>query len=212
MDCEFSSQSTNSSVTVRSVSAPECNANLPKVDFRFLDRVHFAQRSSPPSAQPVAVKFESFELSVARQNVVASMSPPERDESYVELAVDVLKTQDLASIKALRDFLTVLSNPLAVENVLKTAIRQLAEGDPEACRWVLRHPASLMPDLDLKDLALKRAFNKLRECGFLFGEEFGFDSDGKLYASDLAKSQLLAESSNGDRLLLEEILQIRHSP
>ena len=71
-------------------------------------------------------------------------------EVLVEIAVDVFKTQNLALLSSLKDFLTVLSSSKSIEQVLAAASYQLAENDPQAFRWLLRHAGYLQPELDLE--------------------------------------------------------------
>ncbi len=87
----------------------------------------------------------------------------------VELAIDILKVQNKALVNSLKDYLTVLPSPQCVEEVLAAAIHELAETDPDACRWMLRHPDYLEPELDLVELAVKLALTKLQASGFRAG-------------------------------------------
>lgn len=79
------------------------------------------------------------------------------DNLLIEIAVDVFKSQNLALVRSLKDFLTVLSSPKSIEEVLVAAIYQLAETEPGACRWLLNHTSCLEPELDLAELAMKLA-------------------------------------------------------
>jgi hypothetical protein len=74
-------------------------------------------------------------------------------EIHVELAVTVFKTQNKVLVDSLKNFLTVLANPKCIERVLIAAIYQLAETDPEICRWLLRNSSYLEPELDLDTIA-----------------------------------------------------------
>lgn len=131
-------------------------------------------------------------------------------EPHVELAIDVFKSQTPALLSSLKDFLTVLPSPKCVEEVLALAIYKLADTDPDACRWLLRHPHYLQPELDLVELTMKLALAKLQNQGFVPGQDFRFESDGQLYMSERAKTKLTIGNSVGERLLLEEILQVHY--
>lgn len=130
-------------------------------------------------------------------------------ETHVELAVDVFKTQNPTLVFSLKDFLTVLPNPKCVEEVLTAALYQLAEVDPLACRWILRNSDYLEPELDLLEIARKLALTKLQQQGFVLGEDFKFEPNSQLQVNETAKARLMVENSVCDRLLLEEILQVR---
>jgi hypothetical protein len=127
---------------------------------------------------------------------------------HVELAIDVFKTQNPALLISLKDFLTVLPNPKCVEEVLTAAIYQLAETDPDACCWLLRNSCYLEPEVDLVEMARKLALTKLQNQGLVAGRDFKFEHNTRLQVSEQAKASLMVENSVGDRLLLEEILQV----
>ena len=129
-------------------------------------------------------------------------------ESDVELAVEVFKAQEQASINYLKDFLTVLPSPRCIEQVLAAGFYRLAETDPDACFWLVRHPYYLMPELDLIEEARKFALSKLQSQGLVLGQDFRFEPSGRLQISEKAKAELLVGNSAGDRLLLKEILQV----
>lgn len=129
-------------------------------------------------------------------------------KTLIEIAVDVFKTQNLALVRSLKDFLTVLPNPKSVEEVLTAAIYQLAETEPEACGWLLHHASCLEPELDLVKLAMNLAQTSLQNQGFLLGQDFGFEPNGRLYISEKALAELMGKISTGKHLLLEEILQV----
>lgn len=73
------------------------------------------------------------------------------DTDYINLAIDVLKTQDPALIHSLTDFLMVLPNPSQIEGVLQDAVDQLAQIDSNTHQWILDHSGCLMPYVDLLD-------------------------------------------------------------
>lgn len=70
---------------------------------------------------------------------------------YINLAIDVLKTQDPVLIHSLTDFLMVLPTPGQIEGVLQDAIDQLAQIDRNTHQWILDHSGCLMPYVDLQD-------------------------------------------------------------
>jgi hypothetical protein len=129
-------------------------------------------------------------------------------DPYVELATDVFKSQNPGLFKSLRDFLTGLPNSSCGEDILTAAFYQLALTDVDACRWLLRNSYNLLPEIDFVGLAMGLVKTLLQTKGFLLGQDFSFDSRGQITLCDKAKSGLFAGTSVGDRLLLEEILQI----
>lgn len=138
------------------------------------------------------------------------MCVPNTCEPHIELATDVFKTQNKELVNSLKDFFTVLPSPKCVEKVLAAAIHQLAETDPDACRWLLRNSYYLEPELDVVALAMNFAFTKLKNQGLVLGQDFSFETSGQLHFSEKAKAELMIGNSACDRLLIEEILQIRN--
>jgi hypothetical protein len=129
-------------------------------------------------------------------------------EPHIGLAIDVFKTQNPALVISLKDFLTVLPNPKCVEEVLLTAIYQLAETDIDACRWILRNSYYLEPEVYLVELTMNLALTKLQNEGFVSGQDFKVETNGQLQIVQAAKTRLMIEDSVGERLLLEELLPV----
>lgn len=130
---------------------------------------------------------------------------------HLELAVDVFKSQNPTLIISLKNFLTVLPNPKCVEDVLMAGIYTLAKTEPEACRWILRNSYYLKPEVDLVEFTNNLALTKLQNQGFVVNQDFKFESNSHLQVTEKAKAGLMDDNSDGDRLLLEEILQVRDS-
>lgn len=129
-------------------------------------------------------------------------------EHYVELAMDVLKTQNKILLKSLKDFLTGVPNSSCIEEVLTTAFQQLAVMDIEACRWLLRNSCVLLPEVDLVEQAIQLAQTLLQAQGFVLGQDFSFEPSGRISLRRKVRVRLYGENSVYDRLLLEEIVHI----
>lgn len=127
---------------------------------------------------------------------------------HIELAIDVFKAKNRASINYLKDFLLVLPSAKCIEFVLLTAIYRLAEIDLNACRWVLCNSRALEPELDLVEVARKFALKKLKNQGFVVERDFSFTNNGGLQVNEVALAGLKLGNSACDRLLLFEILQV----
>lgn len=130
---------------------------------------------------------------------------------HLELAVDVFKSQNPALVISLKNFLTVLPTPKCVEDVLTAAIYKLAKTEPEACRWILRNSYYLKPEVDLVEFTSQLALTKLETQGFIPNQDFKFESNHRLQVSEKAKAELMGQNAGGDRLLLEEMLQVFES-
>jgi hypothetical protein len=126
-------------------------------------------------------------------------------ETHVELAVAVFKTQNTALVKSLKNFLTLLPSSNCIEKVLKAAVCQLPETDPEACLWLLHNASCLDPELDMKQFALASVTAQLQNQGFIVGRDFWFGSDDRLYWNDQGKETAIAEGLSGEHSLLGEL-------
>lgn len=135
------------------------------------------------------------------------MTKADRYDSYIALAVEAFKAQDRRSLKALKDFLTALPSPVEIELVLAAAVWRTAELAPESCRWLLRHPNYLLPELDVVEMTVRAIFSRLQSHDLVQGQDFWLENT-QLKLSETAKVQLLQSCSLGDRLLLKEVLQV----
>lgn len=130
-------------------------------------------------------------------------------ESFQGVAVEVFKARSLDSIRSLKKFLTALPSPSYIRRALLQAIYQLADQDPETCRWLLQHRHYLEPELNLMEVAQQVVTEQLQSQGLTLNQDFKFTLDEQLEATEPIKMTLLQEVSVGDRLLLEEILFMR---
>jgi hypothetical protein len=133
---------------------------------------------------------------------------------YVDLAVDIFKSQNQALIIHLKNFLAYLASPIDIESIFQSAIEQLAITDEQSCRWILCNPDYLLPEIDLIEVAKDMTKIVLNNQGFVCGQDFEFQSNGKLSACHYAIKELnlnhhpeLAENQNKlFNLIKEEIL------
>ncbi|WP_199314257.1 hypothetical protein [Planktothrix sp. FACHB-1365] len=165
-----------------------------------------ASRSVHESSRQVSVLERKTVLNPSSQD---PENPGEVEQSYVELAVDILRVQRPESIQSLKDFLTVLPNPRSIEDVLIRAIYQLAEIDDQACRWILRHSNYLMPELDVKNYALQWVCFRLQAQGFVLNQDFQFTAPQHLQLTEYAQLTLCQNLSRGDSLILTEIFNFQ---
>jgi hypothetical protein len=129
-------------------------------------------------------------------------------DPYVELAMDVFKSQNPVLFKSLRDFLTGLPNSSCGEDILTMAFHRLAMTDVEACRWFLRNSCDLLPEVNFVEQVTELAQTSLQSKGFLLEQDFSLEPGKRMILSAKAKEGLFAGISACDRLLIEEILQI----
>ncbi|WP_261201072.1 hypothetical protein [Laspinema olomoucense] len=137
-----------------------------------------------------------------------SVKSDPKERLHTEVALDVFKARNPALVIAVKNFLKVLPTPQAIEEVLKEATYELAEVDPDACRWLIQNSLILMPELDLRAEACAFAVQKLKASGFEEGQDFHQESRRRLQLSEAAKSQLQVGNSVLESLMLEELLQV----
>lgn len=132
-------------------------------------------------------------------------------QSYIDLAVDVYKTQDYSSVQSLKNFLNCLPSPTIIEAVLAAAIAQLASIDIDTYQWILLHPDYFLPELDLVYLARKCMQLRLESQGLILGRDFQFTEQYELNISHQIKSHLWPNIPLSERLLFEALLPINES-
>lgn len=133
-------------------------------------------------------------------------------EAFRGVAIDVFKTRNLMAVQSLKKFLTALPSPSHIKAVLLQAFYHLAEEDLEVGRWVLQHRHDLEPELNLLEVAQQMVINRLQLHGRRLNQDFSFAPSGQLEMSKTIQLLLMEDLSQGDRLLLEEVLQLRVVP
>lgn len=125
----------------------------------------------------------------------------------IELVIETLKLQKQLAVESLTTALTALLGSESTSDMLTAAVFQLAETDPDTCRWTLRTFSTLKFYLDLREEILIFATKKLIGKGFFLGQHFSFTATGKIAMTKNAQAALMAVTTASDWLFLEEILQ-----
>lgn len=146
--------------------------------------------SDPSNCQTVSSLDRSSEICVAT----------------LEIVVKALEVSNASNIHYVKDFLVVLPTPRCIEQVLLQAIYQLANQNPVACRQVLVYTTAFLPELDLKHRIQQAALELLQTRGLVVHQDYQFDSTGWLEIRAEATATLFAELTDGDRLLLTELV------
>lgn len=175
---------------------------------------HSAPLNSNESFPAKQLPFESNDRKYLGQADNYTVSSFPIDESYIELAVSVCKSQTLSSLQSLKDFLTVLANPISIEKVLLRAVYRLADIHPPACRWLLSDPSYLMPELDIIEFTNQLALAILQEKSINLDaialldrspKQLSHQQQNELW-QEILNCALNLSSCAGDRLLLEATL------
>lgn len=91
-------------------------------------------------------------------------------KSYADLAFKALKNKKQPLVKSLKNFLSTFPRTDLVGDILATALHQLAESDPAACRWtiwILRHSDDLQPYFHLIEEPLDLTTQELETMGII---------------------------------------------
>ena len=90
--------------------------------------------------------------------------------SYAKLAVNVLKNQKQPLAISLKRFFNKLPKTDLTPAILTTALSQLADSDPETCRWIiwiLQNSYELKPYYELIEQSIDLTVSKLETKGIV---------------------------------------------
>lgn len=132
----------------------------------------------------------------------------ERFKFHIELIIDALKLQNKAKVEYFKSFLTTLFCPEYTTDILTAAVFQLAETDPENCRWALRNFYELKLNRDIIEGVVRFATQKLISKGFILGQDFSAIPNGGIVITKNAKAALIEATSASEHLFIEEISQV----
>ncbi len=91
-------------------------------------------------------------------------------KSYAELAFKVLQNKKQPLGKSLKNFLSTFPRTDLIGDILATALHQLAESDPAACRWtiwILKNSYDLSPYFHLIEESLDLTTKELENMGIV---------------------------------------------
>ncbi|MGB3403388.1 MAG: hypothetical protein WBA77_11935 [Microcoleaceae cyanobacterium] len=158
------------------------------------------------SSSPFSSQFNYYSASLSQSHEYKFSLDLEKYQLYVEIATDVLQTQNHDQLKALKNFLNTLPSPTDIETVLTTAVNQLAEIDRETYDWILKHPDYLLPELDLVSVAQNLVESILTQQGLISDKDFEFTSEGTLKTSPAAEMALFMNCSEIEYVFIQEQL------
>lgn len=133
-------------------------------------------------------------------------------EMTINIAIALLKDQNVNNLSILKNFLSFIPNPNHIKEILTKAVQAVVNTCPQTTLWLLQHPHCLEPEVNVKDVIHQEISNKLLFLGLTL-EDFTFDSEGYLVLPDSFKPELLKSSKfplpNEDITLILTVL--RHS-
>ncbi len=158
------------------------------------------------SSDSFTSEFNHYSTSLTDSRESQSRLNVEKYQLYVEIATDVLQTQNKDQLNALKNFLNTLPSPTDIEAVLTEAVNQLEEIDIDSRDWVLKHSDYFMPELDLVSLAKNLVRSILTKQGLVEAQDFHFTTTGKLEMSTIAELALFTHSSEIEYTFIRDIL------
>jgi hypothetical protein len=91
-------------------------------------------------------------------------------KSYADLAFKALRNKRQPLVKSLKNFLSTFPKTDLIGDILTTALHQLAESDPAACRWtvwILKNSSDLQPYFPLIEESLDLTVKELEDKGMI---------------------------------------------
>lgn len=126
----------------------------------------------------------------------------------IDLIIDALKLHDKALLESFEVLFTTLFGFKYTTDILTAALFQLAETDPENCRWALRNFYDLTLHSDVTEGVRRFAIQKLIAKGLILGQDFSVTLSGGILINKNALAALLEVTSASEHLFIEEISQV----
>ncbi|WP_333479559.1 hypothetical protein [Allocoleopsis sp.] len=102
---------------------------------------------------------------------IAMLCHTQECKSYADLAFKALRNKRQPLVKSLKNFLSTFPKTDLIGDILTTALYQLAESDPTACRWtlwILKNSSDLQPYFHLIEEPLDLTLKELENKGVVF--------------------------------------------
>lgn len=139
--------------------------------------------------------------------IVPNLNDSEWFKLGLKLVIEVLKLQEQSMVESIAVSLTTQLGSESTTDILTAAVFQLAETDPDICRWSWRTFSHLNFHLDLKEEILMFATKKLIGRGFILGQHFSLTGTGGIVMTKSAQAAFREATTASDWIFLEEILQ-----
>ncbi|MEL6488776.1 MAG: hypothetical protein AAFV85_10880 [Cyanobacteria bacterium J06634_6] len=124
-------------------------------------------------------------------------------QPYLDIAISVLEKKDVSATAKLKDFLLSLPGPAHIEQALGLSVVYFAKHSVVTFDWILSNQAMLSPELDLKAFTRKLIVQQLSASGWVYGEDFEFESGRLLLRHQDGITRLEENLSEGELMLLQ---------
>jgi hypothetical protein len=122
--------------------------------------------------------------------------------------IKTLKLQNKTLVESYEKTITSLLGSDYTTNVFTAAIFELSATDPDTLDWTLKNFSTLDACAYLLEAVTKFAIQKLMKIGFVLGEDFSANVQGRILLNENAKNVLMESASVSERLLLQQILLV----
>lgn len=126
----------------------------------------------------------------------------------VTLMVGALKLHDRELVESCEKILIDLLGCDCANYIATTAVLHIFRIDSETYQWIRQNFPQLESYLELKEVVVTNAIQKLISQGFIIGLDFSVVSTEKILINKRAKIALMQNSSEAARLLLRQIFQV----
>ncbi|MGB3789235.1 MAG: hypothetical protein WA949_14585 [Phormidesmis sp.] len=129
-------------------------------------------------------------------------------QPYLDIAVSILGTKDVAAIEKLKFFLVALPNQRQIEQILASAVLHTAEHEQSIFYWVVENREVLAPELELSFFLKRRILSRLRDRGWVRHRDFEIDIESRSLTLQRTYSELIDCFSQGEWLLIQSIFEV----
>lgn len=136
------------------------------------------------------------------------MNDLELFQFHLERAAYILKFQDRKLAECWVNQLNVTLAPEYIESFLVGAVFELSLTDSNTFHWVLDNLTDWRAYTRLLEAVTRFTLKTLIVKGFIPGQDFSFNSQGKILLNENTKTAIVSDISNSDKLIIEKILLI----
>lgn len=127
---------------------------------------------------------------------------------HLEKFIYILKSQDKKLVEYWINKLRISLDAQYIESLLTAAVFELSAKETNTFHWVIDNFCNCNAYIQLLENVTRFAIKKLIKKGFIPGQDFSVNSQRKILLSENIKTDLMADISESDALLIEKVLLI----
>ncbi|HIK03718.1 MAG TPA: hypothetical protein IGS40_03230 [Trichormus sp. M33_DOE_039] len=136
------------------------------------------------------------------------MNELERFHSDLRRVIYILKFRDKNLAESWVIQLTTNLKPEYIESCLTAAILELSVTDIDTFHWVIDNLSDWQPYANLLQQITKFVIQKLIKKGFIPGQDFSANAEGKILIHENVRQVIMSDVSESDNLFIKKILLI----